>query len=182
MQPRAIKTLDSALSRIESALILSMFATAFVLGVMQVGLRYVFNTGFHWNEAVFVLLTVASVLIGGSRAVREGFHARVEIIASILPEKGVHWCNFLSMAAALMLSGFYIICGYLYCLFVGSMDLRDVESGIPLALIYGIVPLSMTLFSLRYIIKLWEWRDDPGAYSRFAEIELPGPATKDGDA
>ncbi len=163
--------LDNGLARFESLLMIGMFTIAFGLGVMQVVLRYVFNAGFHWNEAIFVLFTLTAVLVGGSRAVRDGIHARVEIITDLLPEKGVHVLNLFALLSSALLCGLYTYCGYLYTKFVHSMGLIGMETGIPEAIAFSIVPFTMFLFSVRYVIKMIEWRSDPGAYSRMTEIE-----------
>lgn len=169
-----LRRLDGLLDLIERSVVAVLCCVALILGVMQVVLRYLFNTGFHWNETVFVTLTLWAMLIGGSRAVREGLHARVEIIASILPERGVHVCNLLAMLAACALSALYFYCGYLYVQFVHSMDLRDIDTNVPEAVTYAIVPVAMGLFVVRYVIKLIDWFSDPGEYSRPPEIEQPG--------
>lgn len=167
-----LKKIDQVLSFLEGIVIALLCMSALVLGVMQVTLRYVFNTGFHWNEAIFVILTVWAMLIGGSRAIRDGLHARVEIIASILPERGLHICNLLALISAFALSAFFMYCGFLYTRFVGSMGIVDMDSGLPDALTYSIVPIAMGLFVLRYFIKFIDWFSDPGEYSRMAEVQL----------
>jgi C4-dicarboxylate transporter DctQ subunit len=168
---KLLAKLDSLLARVEILLIAAFCTVAFILGVMQVVLRYAFGIGFHWNEGVFVTLTVSAMMLGGSRAVRDGLHARVEIIANILPERGVHVCNLIALISALCLSALYVVCGYLYVQFVNSMGIRDIDSNIPDAITYSIVPISMSLFVIRYIIKIVDWRSDPGEYSRMSEIE-----------
>jgi TRAP-type C4-dicarboxylate transport system permease small subunit len=175
-----LRRLDDILERIENLLVIVMFSVAFLLGVLQVFLRYVFAIGFHWNEAVFVTLTVSAVLIGGSRAVRNGYHARVELIATIMPERVVFGCNLVALVSALLLSAFYSYCGYLYVIFVNSMGITDMDSGIPDAITYSIVPLTMGLFVIRYFIKIVEWRHDPGAYSRMGGGELPDTSSTPG--
>lgn len=163
--------LDVILARVEDIIIVTFCYIAFVLGIMQVLLRYVFNTGFHWNEAVFVAVTVSAILIGGSRAIRDGLHARVEIIATLVSKKSLYLCNLIAMVSALLLSGLYLVCGVIYTHFVYELDIRDVDSGIPDAITYSIVPISMVLFVARYVLKIYEWRKDPGAYSRIPDIE-----------
>jgi len=166
-----IARLDNALARFESVLMIGMFTIAFFLGVMQVVLRYVFNAGFHWNEAIFVLFTLTAVLVGGSRAVRDGIHARVEVVTDLLPEKSVHILNLFALFSSLLLCGLYVYCGFLYTKFVHSMGLIGMETQIPESIAFSIVPFTMFLFSIRYVIKMIEWRTDPGAYSRMTEIE-----------
>ena len=58
-----LSRIDHGLAWLESAIIVALCSVALVLGVLQVFLRYVLNTGFHWNEAVFVTLTIWAMLI-----------------------------------------------------------------------------------------------------------------------
>lgn len=163
--------IDQVLARLEALIIVALCSAALFLGVMQVFLRYVVNTGFHWNEAVFVTLTIWAMLIGGGRAIREGLHPRVEIIANILPERAVHFCNLIALLCALALSTLFMFCGFLYTRFVNSMGIADIDSGIPDAITYAIVPIAMFVFVVRYIIKIIDWFKDPGEYSRMVQVD-----------
>lgn len=166
-----LKKIDHILYHFENVTVALFCIAALTLGVMQVVLRYVFNTGFHWNEAIFVTLTVWAILIGGSRAIRDRLHARVEIIASLVPERAVHACNLLSLILAFALSAVFLYCGLLYTKFVHSMGIADIDSGIPDAITYAIVPLAMALYVIRYSIKFIDWFKDPGEYSRMLKVD-----------
>ena len=63
--------IDAMFSRVEFFIIAVLSVAALALGTAQVVMRYAFNTGFTWSEAIFVLMTIAAMLFGGSRAVRE---------------------------------------------------------------------------------------------------------------
>jgi len=132
-------------------------------GVMQVVLRYVFNTGYHWNEPIFITLTIWAMLFGSSRAVREHVHARVGVIADNLPDPFAHIAGFLSYLASLLLTSFYFYCGIKYVQFVNSMGIANMETGVPDALTYSIVPIAMGLMALRYILLIIELLTDPSA-------------------
>jgi TRAP-type C4-dicarboxylate transport system permease small subunit len=169
-----LSTLDRVLERLETVLIALLCSGALILGVMQVVLRYVFNTGFHWNEVVFVTLTLWAMFLGGSRAVATNLHARVELLTEVAPPAVLRVLNLLALLAALALSGIYLVGGYQYVAFVNMMDVRDLDTGIPDAVTYGIVPFAMTLFVIRYVLKLIVWSTDPGDYSR---SPVTGPST-----
>ena len=166
-----LSRIDHGLALLESAIIVALCSVALVLGVLQVFLRYVVNTGFHWNEAVFVTLTIWAMLIGGSRAIRDGLHPRVEIIANILPERAVHFCNLIALLSAFALSALFMVCGFFYTRFVNSMGIADIDSGVPDAITYAIVPIAMFVFIIRYFIKIVHWFRDPGEYSRMVHID-----------
>ncbi|MBT5033044.1 MAG: TRAP transporter small permease [Rhodospirillaceae bacterium] len=155
-------------------IIASFATTALGLGVMQVVLRYVFNTGFHWAEALFTTLTIWAMLIAGSRAVRDGIHARVSIFEVVLPKMAIRACNLLSMLASLTLCSFFFYCGILYTQFVHQMGIASMETNVPEAINYAIVPLAMGAFSLRYIILIVEALKDPTTLDPPEHVNIEG--------
>jgi len=158
---KLLASADRTLAHIETGVIVLLSSTALGLGVMQVVLRYVFNTGFPWTEALFVNLTIWAMLFGGSRAVRDGLHVRVDLLATLLPRAGVWVVELLSMLASLALCIFFFYCGLLYVQFVNQMGVRDLETHIPDAITYAIVPIAMAAFIIRYLILIVDWVRNP---------------------
>lgn len=66
-----LKRIDKTMATFETLWIGILSVAALVIGVMQVVLRYAFNTGFEWNEAVFILLTIWAMLIAGSYGIKK---------------------------------------------------------------------------------------------------------------
>ncbi len=163
---RYLALLDRELAHVETGAIVLLSTVALGLGVMQVVLRYVFNTGFPWNEAVFVTLTIWAMLFGGSRAVRDGVHVRVDILAVILPRAGARILDLIGMLASLALTSFFFYCGLQYTQFVHQMGIRDIETNVPDAVTYAIVPVTMAAFAIRYVILIVEWVRNPDAGGR----------------
>ena len=160
---KALAFLDRALAYVETGAIVLLSSVALGLGVMQVVLRYVFNTGFPWTEAVFITLTIWAMLFGGSRAVRDGVHVRVDALALVLPRAGARALDLVGMLASLALTSFFFYCGLQYTRFVHQMGLRDIETNVPDAVTYGIVPVAMAAFAIRYVILIVEWARNPDA-------------------
>ena len=160
---KALTFLDRALAYIETGAIVLLSTAALGLGVMQVVLRYVFNTGFPWNEAIFVTLTIWAMFFGGSRAVRDNVHVRVDVLATVLPRAGGRILDLVSMIASLALTSFFFYCGVQYTRFVHQMGIRDIETNVPDAITYGIVPVAMAAFAIRYVILIVEWLRNPDA-------------------
>lgn len=161
------RSVERALTAAESAAILVLVLSAFAIGVMQVTLRYVFNTGFPWSEGVFVMLTVWAMLVAGSRAVRDGLHVRVDIVLHIVP-RGVRVAfDIVSLIASWALSGYFAYCGYLYVRFVHGIGAVSAEAYLPEWIIYLIVPIAMGAFFLRYLLKFIAWlRGGPDPFTQ----------------
>lgn len=166
-----LDTLDKGLAHLENAVIVALTSAALALGVMQVVLRYVFDMGFPWSSELFVMSTIWAMFFGGSRAVRDGVHVRVDLAATILPPRIARIVDLACMLISLALIVFFFYCGLRYVTFVGQMGIKGVETGIPDAVTFGIVPVAMAAFALRYVILIVraarEARDD--ALSRRAK-------------
>lgn len=151
---RLARRLDHHLSYLENFLIVVLSLLALALGIMQVVLRYVFNRGFEWNESFFVLTTVTAMLMAGVRAVRENRHISVDILPSILPDAISSKLNLLSLLASLCLCAFLAWCGWQYVGFARMMDTASPETGVKDWIVYSIMPTAMSLFALRYVIRI----------------------------
>lgn len=145
---------DRVLDVTEQGMIGVLSTIALGLGTMQVVLRYVFNTGFHWNEALFVLCTVAAMLAAGARAVRENAHVRVDVIHMVVSPDVSRWLDVIAYAAALLLCAFYAWCGYLFVDFARMMDTASPETGFKDWIVYSMMPVAMAIFSVRYVLKI----------------------------
>lgn len=151
---RMLDKLDSALSGVETLAVAALSIAALMLGTAQVVLRYAFNTGFTWSEAIFVLLTVAAMLLAGSRAVRDDGHVRVDLLPQVLPRPARTALRLLRYAVSLALCGFLAWAGVKYVLFTRSMGIVSPASELPVWVTYLLVPLAMGLFALRYVMLL----------------------------
>jgi len=150
-----IWSLDKVMNVFEAVMIGVLALAAFVVGAMQVILRYVFNTGFPWTEGIFITLTVWALMIGGSRAVRDRMHIRVDVFVMRLPSGIRRPIHFFADMVSLGLCLFFLYCGFLYTHFVWQIDVMSTDSYIPEWIIYSIIPVAMTAFTIRYLQVIW---------------------------
>ena len=108
---RIITALDHVISGAETVCIVGFTAAALMLGVMQVVLRYGFNTGLTWAEAVFAIFTVAGMMFAGSRAVRDDKHVRVDIASHLFSPRIARAFESSSLLVCLALTGYFAYCG-----------------------------------------------------------------------
>lgn len=146
---------DRLLCRAEDAIIIIFVVGAFGVGFMQVFLRYVLNTGYPWSEGILITLVVWAAMIGGSRAVRDRLHVRVEVFADALPARPRKVVNLLSHTISLAYCGLMAWFGWLYTKFVWQLGNVSVSAYIPEWLIYGVVPVALSLFVIRYVQQIW---------------------------
>ena len=143
------------LSLLEEYIIAVCIIGAFACGLMQVILRYAFNAGFPWTEGILIVLAVWASMMAGSRAVREGYHVRVEILADSVRQPFRRWMAVVSEIVCIVFTGVLCYSGYVYTQFVWSLDAVSSEAMIPEWLVYGVVPFSMACFALRHAQRLW---------------------------
>ena len=162
MIDRLLERIDKSMATLETLCIGILSVVALFIGVMQVVLRYVFNTGFEWNEAVFILLTIWAMLIAGSYGIKKGAHVSVDIVPQLVSPPVKRVLSFFAHLAALGLTGYYLYCGYLYVEFTKMMDTASPDTGIKDWIVHLIVPITMAAFCLRYILLLIANASDKG--------------------
>jgi TRAP-type C4-dicarboxylate transport system permease small subunit len=167
-----IRRIDKIMTAVETLCIGVLSVVALIIGVMQVVLRYVFNTGFEWNEAIFILLTIWAMLIAGSYGIKKGAHVSVDIVPQLVSPPARRVLSFLANLAALGLTGYFLYCGWLYVEFTKMMDTASPDTGIKDWVVHLIVPITMAAFCLRYLILL---------VSNFRNIEDSSEEVPDND-
>ncbi len=149
---RVLDLAEHVLSRAESVLLSVLIVVALVLGVMQVVLRYVFNTGFHWNEAIFILVTISAMLIAGARAIRDNKHVKVDILLTTLGGPAERMLRVLANVASFALCAYFAWAGWANVAFLKVIDTAAPDTGLKDWLVYSIMPSVMILFSIRYLL------------------------------
>lgn len=160
-----IKTFDRILSVIEiwSMVTLTLIGLAFAF--LQVVLRYVFNTGIHWLEAGLVTALIWAMLIGAVRAVREGYHPRVELVPNLASPTARAVLNFLSLGAALLLACYFLWDSVFYARFLNMIGATHPELGVKQVYPFLIVPIITFLMLIRYGLVAWTLFSDPSSHS-----------------
>jgi len=151
---RVLDAADNAISGLEAMLIIAFTGAALVLGVAQVVLRYAFNAGLTWAEAVFVIFTVAGMMFAGSRGVRDDRHVRVDLVPILLPRPITRLLDFCSLLVSGALTAFFSYCGLRYVEFLRMVESVSPATGLPDWIFYLLVPITMGLFFIRYVIRI----------------------------
>ncbi|MBX6426517.1 MAG: TRAP transporter small permease [Variibacter sp.] len=146
--------IDRWLSAVEFVATGGLIVLALAIGTVQVVLRYVFNMGYPWSEEAFMLCTITAMLFAGSRAVREDKHVRVELLPLLVSPPMRRVLRIAAHFVTLALCAYFAYAGLLYVAFAYSIDTVSPASGIPDWVVYSLVPLSMGLFVVRYVMRL----------------------------
>ena len=151
---RWLDRLDSAMAVAETVLIALLSIGAFAVGVVQVVLRYGFNTGFSWAEAVFVLMTVAAMLVAGSRAVAEDAHVRVDLVPMMSPPPIRRLLQLTAHLLSFALCAYFFYAGTQFVGFAHMMETASPDTGFADWVVWLVVPITMGGFCLRYAIRI----------------------------
>jgi C4-dicarboxylate transporter DctQ subunit len=138
-----------AADRLEEAFMIAALTFMTVLTVVQVVLRYAFQTGFVWSLEATTYTFAWLVLIGMSYGVRTEAHIAVDLVTSRLGPSGARAFAWVAL-----------VCGLAYCvlmiygssLFVDRLmtlgtNARDIP--LPRWVLTGIMPIAFALLALR---------------------------------
>jgi C4-dicarboxylate transporter DctQ subunit len=150
----AVNAIDRWLSAIEYWLIGGLTLIALTVGTLQVFLRYALNTGFTWSEEAFTLCTITAMLFAGSRAVRDDQHVRVELVPLLASRKVGKVLRLLAHMVTLLLCAYYAYAGLLYAQFTYMIGSVSPNSGMPDWIVFSVVPVTLGLFTVRYVIRI----------------------------
>lgn len=177
---RVIAKLDRLLCGIETVMMVSLTSVGITLGVLQVVLRYVFNTGFPWLEGVLVISLIWAMLFGASRAVRQGYHPRVDLLPLAVPPTARAVLNVVGLGLALTLCAFYAYDSVFYARFLVSLGILQQNLDIPAVYVFLVIPITTVFLSIRYVLILCSLRRQPDAAAP-ETIILDMAATRSGD-
>jgi C4-dicarboxylate transporter, DctQ subunit len=149
----ALNVLDTLFSWIESIMIIVLMLVATALGLTQIVLRYIFNTGISGLETYFVIVTAAAMLLSGTRAVRDDKHVRVELLALVSSPRVNALLQITSNLLGFMLCAFLFYACYSYTVFTQMMETVSLETGLPDWQISLIATFCLGMFALRYFIR-----------------------------
>lgn len=125
-----------------------------LLVVGQVVMRYIFDSPLTWSEELAVYAMVYLTFIGGIMAMRDKEHIDVNIVYEFLPERGRKiFRAFSRLITAIFL---VVVIYYGFELTMENFTVASVATKIPMAYIYGIIPvcaLGMLYYNLKMLLK-----------------------------
>ena len=133
--------------------LLSVGVTLIFYGVIM---RYVFNDARSWVDEISQYLIIWGTLIGTSVALRNDHHIKVDMLFNVLPKKVQHIVTLFAHCVGVTFSLFIGYYGYQLVAFTHNTGQVSTDVGIPLYLVYSILPLTGALLAFRFIIKLYE--------------------------
>lgn len=119
-------------------------------------MRYVMNAPKSWVDEISQYLIIWGTLIGTSVALRNDHHIKVDMLFDRFPLKVQYYVTLFAHAVGLAFGSFVAYYGFTLVAFVHRSGQRSTDVGIPLYIVYSILPLMGLLLSLRFILKFYE--------------------------
>ena len=118
----------------------------------SVVLRYGFHHSLAWSEELVRLVIVYTTFVGCSRAIKLGAMVRIDTVVQFFPKLKIPLLLF-SYAAILLFAGMLIYFGFEMMQLQLRTGQRTIILKIPMAWLYGILPLSGALMGFRALVQ-----------------------------
>lgn len=132
--------------------------TFFVIGITLIFygvlMRYGFNTPKAWVEEVARYTIIWGVFGGFGMALKHNQHIQVDILYDYLNDKMKFILNIIATGLSIAFCVLYTYYGYILVESRYSSGMVSLDVGIPMWIIYLILPISGILFLLRFIERL----------------------------
>jgi TRAP-type C4-dicarboxylate transport system permease small subunit len=152
---KLLRSLDAALAKFETALLVVFLGSMVLLAFAQVVLRNLFDTGFVWGDTIVRHLVLWAGFIGGALAAFEGRHIGIDALTKFLSPRMKH-------VASVVTSLF----GAVACFFLAkaalTFTLAEREAGgelvlnIPGWVAMVIIPFGYALIMIHFSVKVVE--------------------------
>lgn len=139
-------------------------------------MRYVFNDARSWVDEVSQYLIIWGTLIGTSVALRNDHHIKVDMLFDKLPDRLKYYVTLFAHAVGTAFALFLVYYGSNLVFFTYKTGQLSTDVGIPLFIVYSILPLMGLLLTLRFFVKLYETFKDKNrdwqAYEALRKVDL----------
>jgi C4-dicarboxylate transporter DctQ subunit len=145
---------NRAFSRFEEWASGSLVVIGLGLILYGVFMRYVINSPQAWVEEISKYLVVWGVLLGGSLALRNKHHITVDLVYFKLNGIGQKAVNIFANTVGLIFCIVYFNLSYQLVAKYLSSGQVSIDVGVPLWIVYMIMPISATMLGIRVIQNL----------------------------
>lgn len=134
----------------------TFFGIGITLIFYGVVLRYIFNTPEPWVEEAARYTIVWGAMLGFSSALRDNHHIQVDMLYEKLPPTMRRAVDIFASSVGVLFCLFYTYYGYSLVVKRFTSGMVSLDIGIPMWLVYLILPISGVMFLMRFIERLVE--------------------------
>ena len=147
-----VKKLEQLLDSLEAILCILFGSTMIVATILIVIYRYVLNQPFTSGEEAARYLTVWFIYVGVAICAKRRGHLGVEAFTMVMPEKTRKLVNKLADLLTIFMFLFLMVCSVLMVKQYALTHQESTMMRLPMTLVFSIVPVSMLLSAVHYII------------------------------
>ncbi len=133
----------------ENATLVLLFTAMMLLAVTQIVLRVFFSSGFVWANDLIKLIVLWITLVASIAASRSDRHLRIDVVSQFVPEKYARFPRLIVDSFAATVCAILAWHSYLY---VKLLSGEVILFAIPAWVVYGILPLSLTIMAYRFLV------------------------------
>lgn len=149
-----MKALKKIWDYLEEILSGTFFSVGILLIFYGVVMRYVLNNPQAWVEEVARYSIIWGVFLGFGMALKHNQHIQVDILFDRLNKPLKFLMNLVATIISIVFCLIYIYYGYILVESRMSSGMVSLDVGIPMWIVYLILPISGVLFLLRFIERL----------------------------
>lgn len=149
-----MKILNRWYSRFEELSSGTLTVAGLAVILYGVFMRYVMNAPQAWVDEISKYLVIWGILMGGSLALRNGHHITVDLFYIKLPGSVQKLVNIFANTVGLLFCAFYFSYGLQLVLMRKETMQLSLDVGIPLWIVYMILPISAVMLTIRFAERL----------------------------
>lgn len=146
-----VKNLNKYWTLLEDILTGVFFVSGLGLIFYGVLMRYVFNNPKPWVEEISMYSVIWGILFGLSVALRNDHHIAIDLLYDVLSPKLKRLMNIFANLVGILFCIFFIYYSFNLVSSTHKTGMVSLTVGIPMWIIYVILPISGTLFLIRFI-------------------------------
>lgn len=168
-----MKGLKKAWALLEDIAAGSFLSVGIALIFYGVLMRYAFNEPKAWVEEVANYTIVWGALLGVPVALRNNHHIQVDILYDKLPRGGQRLLDILANLMGILFCVFFTYYGYILVAKRYTSGMVSMDVGIPMWIVYLILPISGIMFLFRFLEKLLQAMRGERIVNTVDAVEMP---------
>lgn len=137
---------------------LAVISTLCMIFIMFVNVvtRYIFGFSFSWGDEAVRYFNLVAAFMGISACFKSNTHISIDVVVeNLVPEKGRKYFRFISYIFSLIFCIMICYYGLILATRQFKMGQASTAMGIPMFILYSILPVSMIFSSIQILIKIF---------------------------
>lgn len=149
-----LKSVDSGLAKVESAIVVLFLAVMVLMAFLQVLLRNFFNTGILWADPFLRNLVLWVGFLGAMLATRQDRHIRIDVLTRFLPPSFKRLSNILTHLFSAVVCFFLVLASVSFVIDEKQFGEKiSFFTDLPIWYVQLIIPVGFVVMMFRFAIR-----------------------------